>query len=63
VVFGERGDDLVGHLAGADEQQPDVGIRAARPQSAVNHDGGSSVPAEEVDGDPRDARFHARAGR
>jgi hypothetical protein len=24
-------------------------------QSAVNHDGGSVIPAEEVDGDPRGA--------
>jgi hypothetical protein len=26
-------------------------------QSAVNHDGGSVVPAEEVDGDPRGHRL------
>jgi hypothetical protein len=50
-------DDLVGHLAGADEQEAQIGISCERPQSAVNHDGGSSVPAEEVDGDPHGDRF------
>ena len=55
----EGGEDLVGHLARADEQQVKVGIGAAGVQSAVNHDGGGVVPAEEVDGDPRGARLHA----
>ena len=42
-------------VARADEEQVKVGIGAAGAQSAVNHDGGSIVPAEEVDGDPRGA--------
>ena len=50
-------------LGRADEQQLKVGIGAAGPQSAVNHDGGSIVPAEEVDGDPRGARLRGNAGR
>jgi len=34
-----------------------VRISAAGPQSAVNHDGGSIIPAEEVNGDPRGTRL------
>ncbi|WP_446220874.1 hypothetical protein [Micromonospora sp. IBHARD004] len=40
-----------------------VRIGAHGPQSAVNHDGGGVVPAEEVNGDPRGARLHRNAGR
>jgi hypothetical protein len=47
---------LVDRWAGADEKQLKVRIGAAGLQSAVNHDGGGIVPAEEVDGDPRRAR-------
>ncbi|GAB3801227.1 hypothetical protein GCM10027605_18250 [Micromonospora zhanjiangensis] len=53
----------VGHLGRADEQQVKVRVGAQRPQSAVNHDGGSIVPAEEVDGDPHGARLHRYADR
>ena len=59
----EGSKDLAGHFEGADEQQMQGRVRLACPQSAVNHDGGSMVPAEEVDGDPRGARLHGRAGR
>jgi hypothetical protein len=52
----ERADDLVGHALWPDEEEVEVLVGAARLQSAVNHDGGSPVPAEEVDGDPRGAR-------
>ena len=52
VGVGERGDDLVGDPAGADKQQLEIGFGSTRLQSAVNHDGGGVVPAEEVDGDP-----------
>jgi len=48
----QLGGNLVGHRAWADEQQIQIGIGAARSQSAVNHDGGGVIPAEEVDGDP-----------
>jgi hypothetical protein len=52
----ERADDLVSHVPWPDEEKVEVLVGAARLQSAVNHDGGSPVPAEEVDGDPRGAR-------
>jgi hypothetical protein len=55
VVDRERAKDLVGRLAWPYEEKLQVWIGAARAQSAVNHDGGSTVPAEEVDGDPRGA--------
>ena len=55
VDVGERGNDLVGDPAGADEQQLEIGFGSTRLQSAVNHDGGGVVPAEEVDGDPQGA--------
>ncbi|SNY13994.1 hypothetical protein SAMN05421748_1011108 [Paractinoplanes atraurantiacus] len=48
---------LVGGLGRSDEQQVKGGVGLAGTQSAVNHDGGSTVPAEEVDGDPRGARL------
>jgi hypothetical protein len=48
---------LVGDRAWADEHQVEVRIGATGPQSAVNHDGGSIIPAEEVNGDPRDTRL------
>ncbi|GGM20084.1 hypothetical protein GCM10007977_021680 [Dactylosporangium sucinum] len=51
----ERADDLVGRGLRPDEDEVEVWIGAACAQSAVNHDGGSPIPAEEVDGDPRDA--------
>ena len=44
----------------ADKQQLESGIGLSGAQSAVNHDGGSLVPAEEVDGDPRGARLPDR---
>ena len=44
--------NLLGDRCGADEKEMDVGIGATGPLSAVNHDGGSIIPAEEVDGDP-----------
>ena len=47
--------ELAGDRVGADEQETEVGVGAQGPQSAVNHDGGGIVPAEEVDGDPRSA--------
>ncbi|GAA0458454.1 hypothetical protein Ade02nite_07800 [Paractinoplanes deccanensis] len=50
-------DDLVGGFGRADEQQVKGRVGLAGAQSAVNHDGGSVVPAEEVDGDPRGARL------
>ncbi|GAA2604015.1 hypothetical protein GCM10010399_38720 [Dactylosporangium fulvum] len=51
----ERADDLVRRCLRPDEDEVEVWIGAACTQSAVNHDGGSPIPAEEVDGDPRDA--------
>jgi hypothetical protein len=51
----ERAKDLVGRLTRPYEEKMQVWVGAARAQSAVNHDGGSTVPAEEVDGDPRGA--------
>lgn len=59
----QGGDQRVGDLGRSDEQQVQVRIGADGPQSAVNHDGGSVVPAEEVNGDPRGARLHRRADR
>jgi hypothetical protein len=59
----EGAKEPAGHLTGADEQQMQGRVGLACPQSAVNHDGGCVVPAEEVDGDPRGARLHGRAGR
>jgi len=56
VPFRERAKNLVGGRAGADEEKLEIGIGAAGLQSAVNHDGGGVVPAEEVDGDPSSAR-------
>ncbi|GIF18611.1 hypothetical protein Ate02nite_13410 [Paractinoplanes tereljensis] len=47
----------VGCLRRADEQQVKGRIVLEGAQSAVNHDGGSMVPAEEVDGDPRGRRL------
>ncbi|NMO52594.1 hypothetical protein HH310_15500 [Actinoplanes sp. TBRC 11911] len=45
----------VGCVARADRlAEGRIGLTGAR--SAVNHDGGRFVPAEEVDGDPRGAR-------
>ena len=41
----------------ADEKEVEGRIVLEGAQSAVNHDGGSVVPAEEVDGDPRGARL------
>ncbi|GAA2334293.1 hypothetical protein GCM10010170_013780 [Dactylosporangium salmoneum] len=55
VFVRERADDLAGRFSRPDEDEVEVWIGAACAQSAVNHDGGSPVPAEEVDGDPRDA--------
>jgi hypothetical protein len=40
-----------------------VGVGATGLQSAVNHDGGCIVPAEEVDGDPRGAASAPGTGR
>lgn len=60
---GQCGTHLVGDVRWTDEQQVKIGISAAGAQSAVNHDGGCPVPAEEVNGDPRDARFYGNAGR
>jgi hypothetical protein len=40
---------------GAPPPQLEVRIGTAGLQSAVNHDGGGVVPAEEVNGDPRGA--------
>ena len=45
--------DLVGHRPGADEEEREVRIRLQSQQSAVYHDGGGAIPAEEVNGDPR----------
>ena len=64
----EGSDQLVGHFTRANEQKAHVGVSLERSQSAVNHDGGSSVPAEEVNGDPHGDRFrewcgNRRAGR
>ncbi|GAB2624877.1 hypothetical protein Aab01nite_18780 [Paractinoplanes abujensis] len=50
-------ENLAGRLERADEQQVKGRVGLAGTQSAVNHDGGSLVPAEEVDGDPRGARL------
>jgi hypothetical protein len=50
-------ENRVGDIKRADEQQVKGGIGLTGAQSAVNHDGGSLVPAEEVDGDPRGARL------
>ncbi|BCY14554.1 hypothetical protein L3i22_096420 [Actinoplanes sp. L3-i22] len=47
----------VGGFSRADESQVQGRIVLEGTQSAVNHDGGSLVPAEEVDGDPRGARL------
>ena len=47
----------VGDIVRADKQQVKGRIGLEGTQSAVNHDGGSLVPAEEVDGDPRGARL------
>jgi hypothetical protein len=52
--LGERVNDLVGRVLRPDEEEVEVWIGAASAQSAVNHDVGSPVPAEEVDGDPCD---------
>jgi hypothetical protein len=52
-VVVEHAEDLVGHFAWPDEEKVQIWIGGAGAQSAVNHDGGSPVPAEEVDGDPR----------
>jgi hypothetical protein len=57
----ERTNQLAGHFRWADEQEVEVGIGVACPQSAVNHDGGCPVPAEEVNGDPRDARLQGKS--
>jgi len=56
----KRGGHLVGGRTRADEQEVEVGISAAGLQSAVSHDGGGIVPAEEVNGDPRDAALPTR---
>jgi hypothetical protein len=53
----ERGEKPAGGFDRADEKQLKGRIGLAGAQSAVNHDGGSMVPAEEVDGDPRGARL------
>lgn len=55
VGAGKRSEDLVGDRLGPDEEKVELRVGTAGAQSAVNHDGGSMVPAEEVDGDPRDA--------
>ena len=55
--------NLVGGLDRADEQELKGRIGLAGAQSAVNHDGGSMVPAEEVDGDPRGARLRGSRPR
>jgi hypothetical protein len=44
---------LAGDRWGADSDEAEVGIGIERSQSAVYHDGGGIIPAEEVDGDPR----------
>jgi hypothetical protein len=49
----KRADDLVGRSTRPYEEKVQVWVGGTGAQSAVNHDGGSSVPAEEVDGDPR----------
>ncbi|GAA1758048.1 hypothetical protein GCM10009681_31610 [Luedemannella helvata] len=54
---------LVGHPAGADEKELKFRIGLAGSQSAVNHDGGGIVPAEEVDGDPRPGSPPGRRSR
>jgi hypothetical protein len=46
-----------GSLDRADEEKLEGRIGLAGTQSAVNHDVGGMVPAEEVDGDPRGARL------
>ncbi|GID97488.1 hypothetical protein Adi01nite_69000 [Amorphoplanes digitatis] len=56
-------ENRVGSLDRADEKQLKGRIGLAGTQSAVNHDGGSLVPAEEVDGDPRGARLRCSVGR
>jgi len=48
--------NLVDQVVRADEQDRDIRIGADRLRSAVYHDGGSIIPAEEVNGDPRAAR-------
>jgi hypothetical protein len=63
VAGRERVDDLVGDRGGSDEVEVEVRVSAASAQSAVNHDGGSVIPAEEVDGDPRGARVPVRSPR
>jgi hypothetical protein len=43
----------IGHRRRADGHEAEVRIGCQGLQSAVNHDGGGVIPAEEVDGDPR----------
>ncbi|GID25725.1 hypothetical protein Abr02nite_07080 [Paractinoplanes brasiliensis] len=57
LARGQGTKNLAGRLLRADEQQVKGRVGLAGAQSAVNHDGGSMVPAEEVDGDPRGARL------
>ena len=59
----EGGENRAGGFYRADEEKLEGRIGLAGAQSAVNHDGGSMVPAEEVDGDPRDARLRGTADR
>ena len=53
----QAGKNLAGGFDSADNSELKGRIGLASAQSAVNHDGGSMVPAEEVDGDPRGARL------
>ncbi|GAA0538824.1 hypothetical protein GCM10010172_20020 [Paractinoplanes ferrugineus] len=54
-------DHRVGDIDRADEQQVKGRVGLEGTKSAVNHDGGSLVPAEEVDGDPRGHRLLIRS--